>query len=62
MAELIDNEFVGDLAKELGLDISGAEINNIANSMKPEEEAKKKKEEEDRKKAEEAKKNDSEKK
>lgn len=40
----MDNEFVGDLAKELGIDMSGQEAQNIADDVKGKKEEQKKEE------------------
>lgn len=52
-SDLINNEFVGDLVKDLGLEMDEAEINTLLKDVnKPEDAARKQKEEEEKKKKE----------
>ncbi len=48
-AEFLNNEFVGDIVKELNLDVSEGQIQDILSGVKKSDEEKKKKEEEDKK-------------
>lgn len=50
MKELLNSEFVSDIVKDLNLDMSEADMQNIMSGLGGDEAAKKKKEEEEKKK------------
>ena len=50
MDKFLDNEFVGQIVKDLDLDINDSELNDIMKEVGKKDEESKKKEEEDKKK------------